>query len=143
MDNKILIIWLGIVIFVSILATLGLFIDNIRYKKILKKYPSLKKDMDDYYYWINKQANYYNAYIAPTQKRIDNIRNKIPTATINEYKQYSDNIEHLEETIKDYKKKDREYTVKAIHCKHSILDTICLMNKKEEKHFKLYSNISF
>ena len=143
MDNKILIIWLGIIIFVSILATLDLFIDNIRYKKIFKKYPSLKKDIDDYYYWINKQADYYNTYIAPVQKRIDNIRNKIPTATINEYKQYSDDIERLEKTIEDYKKKNQEYTIKALYSKRFVLEAIHTMNKKDRKVFKNYQYNSF
>ena len=136
-DEKLLIIvFLGMAILTPILLTLDMFINKIRYKKILKKYPALQKHMDEYYYWINKQANYYNAHIAPTQKRIDNIRNKIPTATINEYKQYSDDIEHLEKTIKDFRKKSQEYTLKAVHCKYSINDIKCVMTEKERKIFK-------
>lgn len=79
----------------------------------------------------NKEIEFYNTFIAPTNRKIYELRDKIPTATINEYKEYSKNIEELQNSIKKYVEKDKQYNNVLKDCRNNIKKLSTKMNKIE------------
>lgn len=126
----------GIIILVSLMfiilsPIIAVLFEQYKFKAILKKYPLLNHYIITYNEIQDKEIDFYNTFIAPTNRKIYELRDKIPTATINEYKEYSKTIEELQNNIKKYVEKDKQYNNALKDCRNNIRKLSAKMNKIE------------
>lgn len=114
-----------------IFPLIAISFEQYKFKAILKKYPLLNHYIITYNEMQDKEIEFYNTFIAPTNRKIYKLRNKIPTATINEYKEYSETIEELQNNIKEYVEKDKQYNNVLKDCRNNIKKLSAKMNKIE------------
>lgn len=127
------IILVSLIIFIVLSPVIAVLFEEYKFKAMLKKYPLLNHYVVTYNEIQDKEIEFYNTFIAPTNRKIYELRDKIPTATINEYKEYSKNIEELQNSIKEYVEKDKQYNNVLKDCRNNIKKLSTKMNKIE--HF--------
>lgn len=125
------IILVSLIIFIALSPIIGVLFEGYKFKAMLKKYPLLNHYIITYNEMQNKEEEFYCTFIAPTNRKIYELRDKIPTATINEYKEYSKNIEELQNNIKEYVEKDKQYKNILKDCRNNIKKLSVKMNKIE------------
>lgn len=126
----------GIILFfsallIAFLPVISITLEEYKFKAMLKKYPLLNYYIITYNEIKDKEIEFYNTFIAPTNRKIYELRDKIPTATINEHKEYSKNIEKLQNNIKEYVEKDKQYNNVLKDCRNNIKKLSTKMNKIE------------
>ncbi len=125
------IILVSLIIFIVLSPVIAVLFEEYKFKAILKKYPLLNHYVVTYNEIQDKEIEFYNTFIAPTNRKIYELRDKIPTATINEYKEYSKNIEELQNSIKEYVEKDKQYNNVLKDCRNNIKKLSTKINKIE------------
>lgn len=131
-DELILMILIGgIFIFCTICPVIEVLFEQYKFKTMLKKYPLLNHYIVTYNEIQDKEIEFYNTFIAPTNRKIYELRDKIPTATINEHKEYSKTIEELQNSIKEYIEKDKQYNNILKDCRSNIKKLSTKTNKIE------------
>lgn len=132
LDELIFIIFIGgIFAYCTICPVIAVLYEQYKIKVMLKKYPLLNHYVTTYNEIRDKEIKFYNTFIAPTNRAIYELRDKIPTATINEHKKYSEIIEELQDSIKEYIEKDKQYNNILKDCRHNIKKLSTKMNKIE------------
>lgn len=124
-------ILVSLIIFIVLSPVIAILFEEYKFKAILKKYPLLNHYVVTYNEIQDKEIEFYNTFIAPTNRKIYELRDKIPTATINEYKEYSKNIEELQNSIKEYVEKDKQYNNVLKDCRNNIRKLSMKINKIE------------
>ena len=126
-------ILVSLIIFIIFILSpiISVLYEQYKFKAILKKYPLLNHYITTYNEIQDKEIDFYNTFIAPTNQAIYELRDKIPTATINEYKKYSEIIEELQDSIKEYIEKDKQYNNILKDCRNNIKKLSTKMNKME------------
>lgn len=119
------------VLLIAFLPVISITLEQYKFNAMLKKYPLLNHYIVTYNEIRDKEIKFYNTFIAPTNRKIYELRDKIPTATINEYKEYSKNIEELQNSIKKYVEKDKQYNNVLKDCRNNIRKLSTKMNKIE------------
>lgn len=131
-DELIFIILIGgIFIFCTICPVIAVLFEQYKIKAMLKKYPLLNHYVVTYNEIQDKEIEFYNTFIAPTNRKIYELRDKIPIATINEHKEYSRTIEELQNSIKEYVEKDKQYNNVLKDCRNNIKKLSTKMDKIE------------
>lgn len=131
-DELIFIILIGgIFIFCTICPVIAVSFEQYKIKAMLKKYPLFNHYVVTYNEIQDKEIEFYNTFIAPTNRKIYELRDKIPTATINEHKEYSRTIEELQNSIKEYIEKDKQYNNVLKDCRNNIKKLSTKMDKIE------------
>lgn len=125
------IILVSLIIFIILSPTIAVLFEQYKFKAILKKYPLLNHYITTYNEIRDKEIDFYNTFIAPTNRATYELRDKIPAATINEHKRYSEIIEELQDSIKEYVEKDKQYINILKDCRHNIKKLSTKMNKIE------------
>lgn len=87
----------GIILFfgallIASLPVISITLEEYKFNAMLKKYSLLNHYVVTYNEMQDKEIKFYNTFIAPTNRKIYELRDKIPTATINEHKEYSKTI---------------------------------------------------
>lgn len=132
LDELIFIIFIGVMfICCTICPVIATLYEQYKFKAILKKYPLLNHYIVTYNEIQDKEIEFYNTFIAPINRKIYELRDKIPIATINEYKEYSKTIEELQDNIKKYVEKDKQYNNILQDCRINIKKLSTKMNKIE------------
>lgn len=126
----------GIILFfgallIAFLPVISITLEEYKFNAMLKKYPLLNHYVVTYNEIQDKEIEFYNTFIAPTNRKIYELRDKIPTATINEHKEYSKTIEELQNNIKEYVEKDKQYNNVLKDCRNNIKKLSTKMNKIE------------
>lgn len=114
-----------------IFPLIAVLFEQYKFNAMLKKYSLLNHYVVTYNEIRDKEIEFYNTFIAPTNRKIYKLRDKIPTATINEYKEYSKIIEELQNSIKEYVEKDKQYNNVLKDCRNNIKKLSTKMNKIE------------
>ena len=126
----------GIILFfgallIAFLPVILITLEEYKFKAMLKKYPLLNHYVITYNEMQDKEIKFYNTFIAPTNRKVYELRDKIPTATINEHKEYSKTIEELQNSIKEYIEKDKQYNNILKDCRSNIKKLSTKTNKIE------------
>lgn len=130
-DRFWVIILVSLIIFIMLSPIIAVLFEQYKFNAMLKKYLLLNHYITTYNEIQDKEIEFYNTFIAPTNRKIYELRDKIPTATINEYKEYSKIIEELQNNIKEYVEKDKQYNNVLKDCRNNIKKLSAKMNKIE------------
>lgn len=132
LDEIVLIIFFCVIFsYCGIFPLIAVLFEQYKFNAMLKKYPLLNHYVVTYNEMQDKEIEFYNTFIAPTNRKIYELRDKIPTATINEHKEYSKAIEKLQNNIKEYVEKDKQYNNVLKDCRNNIKKLSTKMNKIE------------
>lgn len=135
-------ILLGLFLFFVVIISFSTFVyykvSQKKFNNVFTRYSNLNKFKKLYNENLIKCIVFYKDNIEPTERKIQHIRDKIPTATITEYMQYSIEIEKIKNEIKEKETEYKNYQKITNTYKEQLLLEIEQLPKKEFNILKNY-----